>query len=70
MSVKFPYRSIVLPVDYLDPDVFINLWIWIRLILVVNLVMLVSISDLAETFAAAVLAFEWLFGDVSSHVIV
>ena len=59
-------------VDDLDPNVFIDIWIrsWIWLILVVNLVMLVSVSNLAEAFAAVVLAFEGLFRDVSSHVIV
>ena len=50
-------------VDDLDPNVFIDIWIRSRiwLILVVNLVMLVSVSNLAEAFAAVVLAFEGLF---------
>ena len=46
------------------------LQIWIWLILMVNLVMLISISNLAETFATSILTFKGLFRDVSSHMIV
>ena len=36
----------------------------------INLVMLVSISNLAKTFSTAILALKRLFGNMSSHVIV
>ena len=46
----------------------LRVWIWLTQM--VNLVMLISISNLAKTFATSILTFKGFFGDVSSHMIV